>query len=69
LACSNNRKDEDIYPLIQMVMGYPEFCSDRMAYENLIAEKDEEAQRTYFRRKIELERYIESNSSGELQQL
>jgi hypothetical protein len=52
-----------------MVMGYPEFCSDRMAYENLIAEKDEEAQRTYFRRKIELERYIESNSSGELQQL
>jgi hypothetical protein len=38
-----HRKDEDIYPLIQMVMGYPEFCSDRMAYENLIAEKDEEA--------------------------
>jgi hypothetical protein len=62
-------KDEDIYPFIQMVMGYPEFCSDRMAYGNLIVEREEGAQRTYFRRKIELERYIASNSSGELRQL
>ncbi|AOM77213.1 hypothetical protein [Pedobacter steynii] len=48
-------KDEDIYPYIQMVIGYPEFCSDKMAYDKLIVEKEEEAQRIYFRRKIELE--------------
>ncbi|WP_316814426.1 hypothetical protein [Pedobacter heparinus] len=48
-------KDEDIYPYIQMVIGYPEFCSDKLAYAKLIVEKEEEAQRIYFKRKIELE--------------
>lgn len=51
-------KDENIYPYIQMMIGYPEFCSDKMAYEKLIVEKEEEAQRIYFRRKIELEREL-----------
>lgn len=57
-------KDEDIYPYIQMVMGYPEFCSDTRTYENLIIEKEENAQRTYFRRKVEFEQ--ESNASGRI---
>lgn len=49
-------KDEEIYPFVQAVFGYPEFCSDLKAYENLIVEMEEEAQRIYFRRKIELEK-------------
>lgn len=48
-------KDEDIYPYVQMLIGYPELCSDKKAYEKLIVEKEEDAQRVYFRRKIELE--------------
>ena len=48
-------KNEDIYPFVQAIMGYPELCSDVKAYENLIVEKEEEAERIYFRRKIELE--------------
>ncbi len=48
-------KNEDVYPFIQMIIGYPELCSDKKAYEKLIVEKEEEAQRIYFRRKIELE--------------
>ncbi|TDQ12028.1 hypothetical protein [Pedobacter metabolipauper] len=48
-------KDEGIYPYIQMVIGYPEFCSDKLAYDKLIVEKEEEAERIYFKRKIELE--------------
>ena len=31
-------KDEDIYPFIQAIFGYPELCSDKKAYENLIVE-------------------------------
>ena len=51
-------KDEDIYPFVQVVCGYYEFCFDKKAYENLIVEKDEESQRIYFRRKIELEKEL-----------
>lgn len=51
-------KDEDIYPFVQAVLGYYELCFDKKSYENLIVEKDEEAQRIYFRRKIELENEI-----------
>lgn len=49
-------KEEDIYPFVQAIFGYPELCSDKKAYENLIVEKEAESQRTYFRRKLELER-------------
>lgn len=49
-------KNEDIYPFIQAFLGYYELCFDKKTYENLIIEKDEEAQRIYFRRKIELEK-------------
>ncbi|MDR1203753.1 MAG: hypothetical protein LBL58_19260 [Tannerellaceae bacterium] len=49
-------KDEDIYPFIQSIFGYPELCSDKKAYENLIVEMEEDTQRIYFRRKIELEK-------------
>jgi len=31
-------KNEDIYPFVQAVFGYPELCSDKKAYENLIVE-------------------------------
>jgi len=47
-------KDEDIYPFVQAVFGYPELCSDKKAYENLIVEMKEETQQVYFKRKIEL---------------
>lgn len=48
-------KEEDIYPFVQSIFGYYELCFDKKSYENLIVEKDEDAQRIYFRRKIELE--------------
>ncbi|HTN36340.1 MAG TPA: hypothetical protein VL053_04645 [Arachidicoccus sp.] len=52
-------KDEDIYPFVQAILGYPELCSDKRAYENLIVEMEEDAQRIYFRRKIMLEKKLE----------
>lgn len=51
-------KDENIYPYIQMIIGYQELCSDKASYEKLIVEKEEEAQRIYFRRKIEVEKEL-----------
>jgi len=51
-------KDEDIYPFVQLIFGYPELCSDKKAYENLIVEMEEDTQRIYFRRKIELEKEL-----------
>ncbi|MAN26627.1 MULTISPECIES: hypothetical protein [Mesonia] len=48
--------EEDIYPFIQAIFGYPELCADKMAYENLIVNKEEVTERIYFRRKIELEK-------------
>lgn len=51
-------KDEDIYPFVQAVLGYDELCFDKKAYENLIVEKNEESQRIYFKRKIELEKEL-----------
>jgi hypothetical protein len=54
-------KDEDIYPFIQAIFGYPELCSDKKAYENLIVEMEEETQRIYFRRKTELEKELTEN--------
>jgi hypothetical protein len=52
-------KSEDIYPFVQAILGYYELCFDKKSYENLIIEKDEEAQRIYFRRKIEIENGVE----------
>lgn len=52
-------KDEDIYPFVQAILGYPELCSDKRAYENLILEMEEGAQRIYFRRKIDVEKKLE----------
>lgn len=52
-------KDESVYPFIQAVWGYYEFCFDRKAYENLIVEKDEEAMKLYFKRKRELGNELE----------
>ncbi len=51
-------KDEDIYPFVQAILGYPELCSDKKAYENLIVETEQDTQRIYFRRKIELEKEL-----------
>ena len=55
-------KDENMYPFIQALFGYPELCLDKKAYEKLIVEKDNDALRAYFKRKIELEKTIEDNS-------
>jgi hypothetical protein len=51
-------KDEDIYPFVQAVFGYPELCSDKKSYENLIVEMEEDTIRIYFRRKMELEKEL-----------
>ena len=48
-------RSEDIYPFVQAIFGYPELCSDRQAYENLLVEMEDDAQQIYFKRKIELE--------------
>lgn len=48
-------KNENIYPFIQAIFGYYELCVDKNAYENLIVDREEGAQRTYFKRKIEFE--------------
>lgn len=45
---------ENIYPFIQAIFGYCELCIDKKSYENLIVEKDEEAYRVYFNRKMEI---------------
>lgn len=52
-------KEEDIYPFIQAIFGYPELCYDKKAYENLIVEMEKDAQDIYFKRKIEFEKCIE----------
>lgn len=51
-------KNENIYPFIQSILGYPELCSDKKAYENLIVEGDKETAKIYFSRKAELEKDI-----------
>ncbi len=51
-------KEESIYPFVQSIFGYPELCTDKKSYENLIVEMEEEYQRIYFRRKIELEKEL-----------
>lgn len=51
-------KNEDIYPFVQSIIGYPEFCLNRNEYEDLIVENDEEAVRIYFKRKNELEKML-----------
>lgn len=50
------KKGEDIYPIVQIILGYPELCSDKKAYENLVIEMEQYAQRIYFQRKIEIEK-------------
>jgi hypothetical protein len=55
------RNDENIYPYIKAIWGYFELCFDEKSYEKIIVEKDEEAQRTYFRRKIEIEKELANN--------
>lgn len=49
-------KDEGIYPYVQGLLGYPELCTDKMSYENLIIEQNEDAVRIYFKRKMEIEK-------------
>lgn len=51
-------KDEDIYPFVQAILGYPELCSDKHVYENLIVEMKQDTRRIYFRRKMELEKEL-----------
>jgi hypothetical protein len=48
-------KDEDIYPFVQVILGYLELCSDKKAYENLIVEQNEKYKCIYFKRKSFLE--------------
>lgn len=48
-------KDEDIYPFIQSIMGYPELCINKNSYTDLIIERDTNAMDIYFKRKFELE--------------
>lgn len=48
-------KNEEIYPFVQAVFGYPELCNDKNAYDDLIVEKTEKSEKVYFRRKLEYE--------------
>jgi hypothetical protein len=48
------KRNDDIYPYQEAVWGYNELVFDDDHYEKLV-EGDEEAERIYFRRKIELE--------------
>jgi len=47
-------KDEDIYPFIQAIIGYPELCEDKKAYEDLVVEQEAKAKEIYFKRKFEI---------------
>lgn len=47
-------KDENIYPFIQAIMGYPELCSNKNEYEDLIVEMEKTSVDKYFCRKKEL---------------
>ena len=47
-------KQEEIYPFVQAIWGYADLCFNKQAYVDLIVEMTENAQRIYFRRKIEL---------------
>ena len=51
-------KNEDIYPYVQAIWGYSELCFDKKSYERLIVEKEEEALRIYFKRKLEIEKNL-----------
>jgi hypothetical protein len=52
------RNDENIYPYIKAIWGYFELCFDEKSYEKLIMEIEDEAQRIYFIRKIEVEQEL-----------
>ncbi len=52
------KKEESIYPFVQAIFGYSEFCLNEKAYESLIVDRQEEACQVYFRRKIELEKEL-----------
>lgn len=55
-------KDENIYPYIQAIFGYPELCKNKKAYEDLIVEMDEDAKQIYLERKKEIkDRYSNNN--------
>ena len=54
--------DEEIYPYIQALIGYKDFCKDKNSYEELIIEKNSYASRKYLKQKIEWELYDKSNS-------
>jgi hypothetical protein len=55
-------KQENIYPFIQAIIGYYELCFDKMSYENLIVERNEDDQRIYFKRKMELEKGLDGDN-------
>ena len=50
-------KDDGIFPFYKIaIWGYSELCFDETHYEKLV-ERDSEALRTYFKRKLELETF------------
>lgn len=51
-------KNESIYPFVQAIFGYYELCFDMDSYENLILEKDKNAENIYFSRKVEFEKEL-----------
>ena len=48
-------KDEEIFPHVQGIFGYPELCHDKDSYFKLIIDREEQATRIYFKRKAEVE--------------
>lgn len=51
-------KNEEIYPFVQAILGYPELCSDLKSYQKLIFDEEQEAQQIYFVRKTEILREL-----------
>lgn len=56
--CRIIEKDEEIYPFVQAIFGYAELCNDKQAYVNLLIEMEDDAQKNYFKRKLEFEREL-----------
>lgn len=53
-------RNDEMYPYTQAIWGYYELCFDQSHYEKLV-DRESDALRLYFRRKIELEKELEED--------
>lgn len=55
--------DENIYPFVQAVFGYYEFCAEGRSYEGLVVENDSEFLKIYFEKKKKFEDMLLSKTN------